>query len=111
MSTGATLETYVSVLRRRIPGGRNVIATVPGGYHVVTDAVSLDLDEFDRLVRAATAGEGQERYGYLAAAAALGREPVLAAPCTFPEGYSNGGQMEPTQATSPACHVAPTRPS
>lgn len=78
VSTGATLETYVSVLRRRIPGGRNVIATAPGGYHVVPDAVALDTDEFDRLVRAAAAGAGHERYAHLAAAAALGREPILA---------------------------------
>lgn len=77
-STGGTLETYVSVLRRRIPGGRDLIATAPGGYHVVRDAVAVDLDEFDRLVRAAMVGEAPDRYVHLSAAVALGREPVLA---------------------------------
>lgn len=78
VSTAGTLETYVSVLRRRIPGGRDLIATSQGGYQVVDGAVSVDLDEFDRLAQAAMSEEVSERYGYLAAAVALGREPVLA---------------------------------
>ena len=78
VSAAGTLETYMSVLRRRIPGGRDLIATSPGGYQVVHDAIAVDLDEFDRLTRSAMSEEPAERYPHLAAAAALGRDPVLA---------------------------------
>ena len=83
VSTAGTLETYVSVLRRRIRGGRDLIATSHGGYQVVDGAVSVDLEEFDRLARAAMSEEVSERYGYLAAAVALGREPVLGESATL----------------------------
>lgn len=78
ISASASLETYVSVLRRRIPNGRDLIATTRSGYQLVRDAVSVDLDEFDRLVRAAASEEAADRYLHLAAAVALGTEMVLA---------------------------------
>jgi DNA-binding SARP family transcriptional activator/protein-tyrosine-phosphatase len=50
----ATLESYVSVLRRRLqpgtPARRSVIRTLPSAYRLDRDAVSTDLDLFDDLV-------------------------------------------------------------
>ncbi|HEX6548148.1 MAG TPA: BTAD domain-containing putative transcriptional regulator [Candidatus Dormibacteraeota bacterium] len=43
----ATLENYVSILRRQLDPG--IIATVSGGYRIVSDRVDLDLDHFDGL--------------------------------------------------------------
>ncbi len=57
----ATLETYVSVLRRTVqPGVRaaeSVIVTEPGGYRLDAGRVEVDLDVFDGLVGAAVGAE------------------------------------------------------
>lgn len=74
----ATVETYVSVLRRRLPSGRELIVTDSGGYRLEADRVSVDLDTFDRLTQLGVTGEPAERYVPLAAVVALGGEPVLA---------------------------------
>jgi DNA-binding SARP family transcriptional activator len=54
----ATLETYVSVLRRSLgDGGRELVVTEPRAYRLADDTVSLDILEFDALLeRAAAAG-------------------------------------------------------
>ena len=67
----ATLETYVSVLRQALqPGvraGKSVILTEHGGYRLDVNQVTVDLDEFDELVRQAAGAEP------VAALASLGR--------------------------------------
>src|SRR3954451_15593774 len=52
----ATLETYVSVLRRSLGArGRELVVTEPRAYRFALDQVELDVDEFDELLeRAAT---------------------------------------------------------
>lgn len=53
-NTSATLETYISVLRKRLFSdrtvARRVLVTTSGAYKLVPDTIGVDLDEFDRLV-------------------------------------------------------------
>ncbi|HEU0029860.1 MAG TPA: AAA family ATPase [Kofleriaceae bacterium] len=42
----ATLETYVSILRRNL---RTAVVTEPGAYRIASDEIALDLDRFDAL--------------------------------------------------------------
>ncbi|SIN26100.1 AfsR/SARP family transcriptional regulator [Micromonospora cremea] len=77
----ATLESYVSVLRRRLdPQGsvrRSVILTRNGGYRLDSDRVSVDVTRFDALL-AAAAGCGPSRaLPPLRAALTLANEPLL----------------------------------
>jgi DNA-binding SARP family transcriptional activator/tetratricopeptide (TPR) repeat protein len=52
-NVAATLETYVSLLRRRL---RAIVCTEPGAYRVAPENVDVDLDRFDALrTRAAAA--------------------------------------------------------
>ena len=57
----ATLETYVSVLRQTLePGVRpreSHIVTEHGGYRLDSSRVTIDLDEFDDLLREASASD------------------------------------------------------
>ena len=57
----ATLETYVSVLRQTLePGVRpreSHIVTEHGGYRLDSSRVTIDLDEFDELLREASASD------------------------------------------------------
>jgi DNA-binding SARP family transcriptional activator len=57
----ATVETYVSILRRRLEPQshprQSIISTEPGGYRLVSERVVLDLDRFDALVAEATNAE------------------------------------------------------
>lgn len=50
----ASLETYVSVLRRRLGtragGNKTVVITEPGSYRIAQDEVDVDLDRFDSLL-------------------------------------------------------------
>jgi pimeloyl-ACP methyl ester carboxylesterase/DNA-binding SARP family transcriptional activator len=77
----ATIESYVSVLRRRLdarPGlGRRLIVTEPGGYRLATEALDVDLDAFEALLRRAAASGGAERRAALDAAVALGEADLL----------------------------------
>jgi DNA-binding SARP family transcriptional activator/pimeloyl-ACP methyl ester carboxylesterase len=74
----ATIETYVSVLRRRLDG-RRLILTEPGGYRLAAGELAVDVERFDRLLRAAAeASSARERRPSLDAAVALGREELLA---------------------------------
>jgi pimeloyl-ACP methyl ester carboxylesterase/DNA-binding SARP family transcriptional activator len=76
VSTAATIETYVSQLRRIV--GRQVIRTETGGYRVPAAAVSTDLDAFDVLVRRAAAASGEHRRAHLRAALDLASGELLA---------------------------------
>jgi DNA-binding SARP family transcriptional activator/pimeloyl-ACP methyl ester carboxylesterase len=74
----ASVETYVSVVRRRLGDARRLITTEPGGYCLSAQSVSVDLGEFDRLVQWAAAVEPVERRVKLEAAIALAGGEVLA---------------------------------
>jgi DNA-binding SARP family transcriptional activator/pimeloyl-ACP methyl ester carboxylesterase len=78
----ATIETYVSVLRRRLDsslgsGGR-LILTEPGGYRLAADEVAVDVDHYEALLRRAAAGGAADRRSALDAAVELGRLELLA---------------------------------
>jgi DNA-binding SARP family transcriptional activator len=55
----ATLESYVSILRKRLqpeqPARTSAIRTVPGGYALDLDQVDVDLYRFEQLARACRA--------------------------------------------------------
>jgi DNA-binding SARP family transcriptional activator len=52
----ATLETYVSVLRRSLGAvGRDLVVTEPRAYRLAAELVTVDLGEFDALLDAAAA--------------------------------------------------------
>jgi SARP family transcriptional regulator, regulator of embCAB operon len=78
----AALESYVSVLRGRIePGvGRadSVIVTGNGTYSLDRSRVTVDLDEFDRHVRASSGKPAAVARPMLLKALALSRGPLLA---------------------------------
>jgi len=77
----ATLETYISVLRRTLqPGGRasgSVVVTEPGGYRLDVSQVEVDLDVFDGLVAAAVGAEPAAALATLNRALGLVRGPAL----------------------------------
>ncbi len=76
----ATLETYVSVLRRSIdPSGRgraSAVRTVPGGYLLDPALATTDLARFRSEVRDARGHDAGEQHRRLEAALALHRGPV-----------------------------------
>ncbi len=75
------IQKAVAVLRRRIPGGAEVLVTDGRGYRAVVTADQLDLLEFRTLVerarRLTAAGQLGDAAGALRAALALWRGPVL----------------------------------
>jgi DNA-binding SARP family transcriptional activator len=77
----ATLETYVSVLRRTIEPhaatGRSVVVTERGGYRIGPAGLELDLDVFDELVGAATSAPPAAALDCLRRALRLVRGDVL----------------------------------
>jgi DNA-binding SARP family transcriptional activator len=73
----ATVETYVSLVRRHVGDGGRLVVTKPGGYRLVTEVASLDLDAFDRHVQGAAGSAGVERRDGFEAALAVAREEVL----------------------------------
>lgn len=76
----ATLESYVSVLRRRLQPGMGKsgpLKTTTGGYLVDRDWVDLDLDRFEALVRAAEHLEPCRTYALLCEALELATAPLL----------------------------------
>jgi len=79
-SVDATLETYVSVLRRSLGGrGRELVVTEPRAYRFDLDAVELDIDAFDaRLAQAATADTAAARLALDEALALAARGELLA---------------------------------
>jgi DNA-binding SARP family transcriptional activator len=78
----ATLETYVSVVRRKLAeaafDGPSPIVTRPEAYAMPGTWYELDLDRFDELVRLADVADLATRRRHLEAALALARGPVLA---------------------------------
>jgi DNA-binding SARP family transcriptional activator len=78
----STLESYVSVLRARIEPGvtraNSVIVTGNGTYTLDRTRVSVDLDEFERLVHASSGQPSAVARPMLLAALELARSPLLA---------------------------------
>ncbi len=77
----ATLESYVSVLRRRLDpdaaARHSVICTRNGGYALDTERVRVDVDRFDELVAAAAGRSPARALPPLTAAARLAGGPLL----------------------------------
>jgi DNA-binding SARP family transcriptional activator len=77
-----TLETYISVLRRKLSGpngeGRGLITTEHEAYALPTAGYELDLARFDDLVRLADVAERPVRRRHLEDALALATGSVLA---------------------------------
>jgi SARP family transcriptional regulator, regulator of embCAB operon len=77
----ATLESYVSVLRKKIAPGRsaktNPIATVSGGYRFDAAQAQVDLDEVDALLSTAEQREPASALHLLRRALELARGEVL----------------------------------
>ena len=82
VNVNGTLETYVSVLRRKLtlPGcdGRRLIITAHEAYALPVDGYELDLARFDELVRLADVAEHSARRRYLEDALTLATGSVLA---------------------------------
>src|SRR5918996_1730228 len=80
-NVSGTLETYVSVLRRRIEPnkgrGASILVTEPGAYRLDTDLASIDIDEFDDLVQRAARTDGGNGRRLLEQALMLVRGDVL----------------------------------
>ena len=76
-SVPATIETYISVLRRRLGPTRELITTAAGGYRLEAGGVALDVDAFDRLLQLGAEGEPADRYPHLAEAVAMAGAPLL----------------------------------
>jgi DNA-binding SARP family transcriptional activator len=78
----ATLESYVSVLRRHLDPGASardsVICTRNGGYALDADRVRVDVDRFDELVAAAAGRTPARAVPPLTAAVRLAGGPLLA---------------------------------
>lgn len=78
----ATIETYVSVLRRLLdvePGlGRQLIVTDHGGYRLAADDMSLDVDRFEALIRRAAGAKPTSRRLALEQAVQLVDDDLLA---------------------------------
>jgi SARP family transcriptional regulator, regulator of embCAB operon len=77
----ATLESYVSVLRRRLqpgtPARRSVIRTVPGGYLLDPAGACTDLDVFDTVVALAGRAPRPVAWHLMERASALGALGLL----------------------------------
>jgi DNA-binding SARP family transcriptional activator len=78
----ATIETYVSVLRRAlepdVPARKSLIVTEQGGYGLDTTRIDVDLDEFDRLLAQSAGAEPLVALAGINRALALVRGQVLA---------------------------------
>jgi DNA-binding SARP family transcriptional activator len=78
----ATIETYVSVLRRTlepdVPARKSLIVTEQGGYGLDTSRLDVDLDEFDQLLAEAAGAEPLVALAGINRALQLVRGPVLA---------------------------------
>ncbi|MEO6201513.1 MAG: winged helix-turn-helix domain-containing protein, partial [Cryobacterium sp.] len=75
-----SLESYVSVLRRNLQPGagkEGPLRTSTGGYVIDRDIVDVDLDQFDRLYRAAQLASPSEAYPLLLQALDLAVGPLL----------------------------------
>lgn len=102
----ATLESYVSLLRRRLepdtPASRSVIRTVPRGYLLDPDATRTDLDLFDELVSRAEDNAGAGTWRLLDAASALASADLFATRTTH-RGRSRCGPSTGSGRSAPRC--------
>jgi DNA-binding SARP family transcriptional activator len=77
----ATLETYVSGLRRRLgqtaASSDGLVVTETGAYRFAVDRVELDLDRFDELLDRAAGATGAARRRLLETALGLARAELL----------------------------------
>jgi SARP family transcriptional regulator, regulator of embCAB operon len=76
----ATLESYVSVLRRQLQPGagrKGPLRTVTGGYAIDRSLVELDLDRFETLTKLAGQAESGEALSLLTEALELASAPLL----------------------------------
>jgi SARP family transcriptional regulator, regulator of embCAB operon len=76
-----TLESYISILRRRIQPGRSKtgpLRTVTSGYVMQRELLSLDLDRFDELIEQARQAGAARAYPLLLQALAIASDPLLA---------------------------------
>lgn len=77
----AALESHVSVLRSRLQpktkSSQSVIRTEPGGYRLIEDHVTIDLDRFDSLVDRAGTARPRQALALLTAAVELINGDVL----------------------------------
>ncbi|MEV6731326.1 MULTISPECIES: BTAD domain-containing putative transcriptional regulator [unclassified Streptomyces] len=75
------IRKAVADIRRRIPGGREIVVTEGPGYHVLVTDTQLDLTEFDTRLRTAkeavAAGRSAQAVEALQTALALWRGPLL----------------------------------
>lgn len=71
-----SLESYVSVLRRRLGPDRTALVTSNGGYALDTTALTVDLDEFDTMVQQAQ-GSSAADFDLLSAAVQVADRPAL----------------------------------
>lgn len=81
-NVSASVETYVSVLRRSLDPvgdvGRRLILTQREAYSVDLSRIDLDLDEFNHNLEQAESSSGKERQRYLERALTLAKEELLA---------------------------------
>jgi DNA-binding SARP family transcriptional activator len=77
----ATLETYISVLRRHLgtdrARARQLVQTASGAYRFAVDEATLDVDRFDDLLRRAERAGRRERVALRVQAAALATGDLL----------------------------------
>jgi DNA-binding SARP family transcriptional activator len=77
----ATVESYVSVLRRRLdpgrPARRSIVTTRNGGYALDTERVRTDVDRFDELLAAAAGRPPEAALPSLLAAVEVADQPLL----------------------------------
>lgn len=76
----STLESYVSVLRRRLQPGQGksgVLKTTNGGYLLEREAIDLDLTRFEALLQQAEYSEPSVAYDLLREALPMADQPLL----------------------------------
>ncbi|GAB3526269.1 AfsR/SARP family transcriptional regulator [Arthrobacter monumenti] len=76
-----TLESYISILRRRIQPGlskNGPLRTVAAGYIIDRNLIDLDLDRFNAAIDKAQHAPAAEAYPSLLEALAMAAEPLLA---------------------------------
>jgi len=81
-NVSATIETNISVLRRRLSPdgnhGRSVVITEPDAYRIQADVIDLDLDRFSALISKARRAIPTSKWGLLEDALEIASGDVLA---------------------------------
>jgi DNA-binding SARP family transcriptional activator len=80
-NVSATLETYISVLRRCLDAGGDqgkvLVLTEPGAYRFAVEGVEIDLDRFDSLANRAAQVDNHQARPLLSEALELARGDIL----------------------------------